>query len=120
MSFKRTLSLSTLTLCEASPLRTPRSDALPPVGSWSGGTAQNVTVAIQDPAGQVAQVEGFSLNTTDVSRSGITRVAIRQPLRPGTWRVHVLADRVTVARGEFAIIPLELLKERQMNQDQAR
>ncbi|KAF0302651.1 Xylosyltransferase oxt [Amphibalanus amphitrite] len=88
--------------------------------SWSGGRAQNVTVAFQDPAGQVARAESFSLNTTEESRSGVTRLAVRQPLRPGTWRVHVLADHVPVARAEFPVLPLEVFKARPVNRDQAK
>ena len=96
------------------------NNSLPPLFplSWGGGRAQNVTVAFQDPAGQVARAESFSLNTTEEARSGVTRLAVRQPLRPGTWRVHVLAGHVPVARAEFPVLPLELWKARPLNRDQ--
>ncbi|XP_037074011.1 xylosyltransferase oxt-like [Pollicipes pollicipes] len=88
--------------------------------SWSGGEAQNVTVVVQDPAGRLARAETFALNTTEESRSGVTRLSVRQPLRPGTWRVHVLADRVPVARAEFPVLPLEVYRGRPVNREQAK
>lgn len=55
--------------------------------SWRAGAPINVALVTVDPAGVVARADLLSLNAS--ARDGLSRLAMRQPLLPGVWKLNV-------------------------------